>query len=387
MKHGLPFPTLLALILLLSAASMSAESHRATRLGNPATRFADPLYTPEDLRARFRDPRLRPDFASVLRQWGWQGNINDMFAAAATGEVREVRIPIGDVMPFMSSREGGRAICLRNVTWAGQEPAPAYAFNFTSSGRQYRCVTPKACSNFFLEDLGAEPRHGYALDCNVTTNNLVGRNIQTCLTIQNTGNVLAPAATVTLPYPPNAVLTGTTAGGRPGTDAITWLVTNLAPGAVQQVCAVFKAGQPGPVSFRPSIASANARPMQSACDAVVTGISALLLENADDPDPVGVGESTVYTVKVTNQGTAEDTNVRLVVEFPAELDPVTASDAGEIAGKTVKFPVVARLAPKEAFQYKITAKGVQAGDARIKFIRTSEQIPAPTTSEESTHVY
>jgi uncharacterized repeat protein (TIGR01451 family) len=83
--------------------------------------------------------------------------------------------------------------------------------------------------------------------------------------------------------------------------------------------------------------------MQSACDTVVTGISALLLENADDPDPVGVGESTVYTVKVTNQGTADDTNVRLVVEFPAELDPVTASDAGEVAGKTVTFYMISGL--------------------------------------------
>jgi hypothetical protein len=36
---------------------------------------------------------------------------------------------------------------------------------------------------------------------------------------------------------------------------------------------------------------------------------------------------------------------------------------------------------------EVPARGIQAGDARVKFIRTSDQIPAPTTSEESTHVY
>ena len=61
-------------------------------------------------------------------------------------------------MPFMSSREAGKAICLRNVTWAGKEPIHAYAFTFASNGRLYRCITPKPCSNFFVVDLGPEPK-------------------------------------------------------------------------------------------------------------------------------------------------------------------------------------------------------------------------------------
>ncbi len=117
------------------------------------------------------------------------------------------------------------------------------------------------------------------------------------------------------------------------------------------------------------------------------GISALLLEKADNPDPIQIGETTTYTVKVTNQGTADDTNVKVVVEFPAELDPVSASNGGVVSGKTVTFPPFVRLAPKQAFEYSIIAKGAKAGDARVKFVRTSDGIPAPTTAEESTRVY
>ena len=119
----------------------------------------------------------------------------------------------------------------------------------------------------------------------------------------------------------------------------------------------------------------------------VIGVSALLLEKADNPDPIQVGETTTYTVKVTNQGTADDTNVKMVVEFPAEIDPVSASNGGVVSGKKVTFPAYPRLAPKAAFEYTITAKGVKVGDARVNFIRTSDGIPAPTSAEESTRVY
>jgi hypothetical protein len=40
-----------------------------------------------------------------------------------------------------------------------------------------------------------------------------------------------------------------------------------------------------------------------------------------------------------------------------------------------------------AFEYSIAARGARVGDARVKFIRTSDGIPAPTTAEESTRVY
>ena len=300
-----PVHSLIALLALLVCPPANGESHRATR-------FASPLATPEDLRALFRDPRLQPDFPAVLKQWGWQGKIHDLFAASATAEIADVTIPVGEVMPFMSSRKSGRAVCLRNVTWAGNEPAPAYAFDFASNGRRYRCVVPKACSNFFLKDLGPVPRFGLMVDCRAPDKVLMGRNVETCLTVRNTGNTREPQ---------------------------------------------------------------------------LAGVSALLLETTDDPDPVSVGDTTTYFVRVTTQGTADDTNVRVVVEFPAEVDPVRASNEGEITGRTVTFPPFPRLGPKTALKYTITEKGAKVGDARVKFIRTSDDIPAPTSAEESTRIY
>src|SRR4051794_21219362 len=107
------------LLFCVGSATARAEHHRATRLGHPATRFAPPMVTPQDLRKRLADPKLHNDFITVLRQWGWPGNTADFFAAGLTNKIEEWEIPVGTTMPFMSSREHGKAICLRNVTWAG----------------------------------------------------------------------------------------------------------------------------------------------------------------------------------------------------------------------------------------------------------------------------
>jgi len=376
-----------AAVLLLSPCQAAlAESHRATRLGHPATRFAPPLASPEDMRERFRDPRLHGDFDAVLTQWGWTGRLIDLFQAAGQAEISDIKIPVGSVMPFMSSREAGQAICLRNVTWAGQEPAPAYAFNFSSNGRRYRCVMPKACSNFFLEELGDEPRRSLTLECHVPDKVFFGRRIETCLTLRNTGNV-PERCVVTLPIPGLATILETSDEGRAAEGNVTWQIGELPPGATQRLCAVFKAQQPGSLAFQPVATVSNLPPAQSSCSTAVIGLSALLLEKADDPDPVAVGDTTTYTVKVTNQGTADDTHIKMVVEFPEELEPQRASDGGEISGRTVTFPPFPRLAPKQAFSYSIVAKGSKAGDARVRFVRTSDDTPAPTMAEESTTVY
>ncbi len=53
----------------------------------------------------------------------------------------------------------------------------------------------------------------------------------------------------------------------------------------------------------------------------------------------------------------------------------------------VTFPVVPRLAAKEAVTYKIVAKGVKPGDGRTRFELNSDMLQSPVLAEESTHTY
>lgn len=389
MKRLPVLPGLLAAFVLMFTGAAQAESHRATRLGNPATRFAPSLTTPDDLRALFRNEKLRPDFAAILSQWGWQGQLDDLFAAAATAEISDISIPVGTTMPFMSSRENGRPICLRNVLWAGREPAPAYAFHFTSAGRRYRCMTPKACSNFFLEDLGPEPKSALALDCIAPAEVLAGRPVTVCLNVRQTGNVADSRIAVTLSLPEGATVTRTTGGGISESDRVTWEILELAPGGARQVCAVLAARQPGLLPFTATADGASAKPAQTACATKIIGVPAILLEVVDLEDPIEVGDPVTYEIKVTNQGTATGTNIRLVCTLPDSQSFVSGSGttAVEAQDNTVTMATVPALAPKAAASWRVVVKAMQPADARFKVALASDQFPQPITEDESTQQY
>lgn len=377
------------LSLTLPASTEAAEYHRATRLGNPATRFAPPLRTPEDLRARFADPKLRPDFVEVLRQWGWTGHVEDLFAAAAKAEIVEAPIAIGDVLPFMSTRENGRPICLRNVEWAGKEPAPAYAFNFTSNGRRYRCLTPKACSNFLVIDLGPEPRNGLTMACAMPDSVLLGRPIQVCLTVVNSGNVSESATTLVLPVPAGAAVTRITDGGTLADGRVTWQLPALAANTGKQVCATFASRQLGELAFTANARGASGVAAETACSTKLIGIPAILLEVVDLEDPIEVGKEATYEIRVTNQGSATGTNIRLTATLPASQSYVSGSGVTTLTEqeRAVTFAPLAQLEPKAVATWRVVVKAAAADDARFKVELLSDQFTQPIVETESTQQY
>ena len=145
-----------ALALGVLAVSAEAQQHKATRLGNPATRFAKPLKKADDLRVLLRSDKMKADIQAILNEVGWKGNHEDLDRAAASAEISEVQIAPGTRLPFMASRTNKKPHALVDVLWAGKKPIDAFAFEFSSNCVRYRLVTPKACSNFWVEDLGKD---------------------------------------------------------------------------------------------------------------------------------------------------------------------------------------------------------------------------------------
>ncbi len=226
-----------------------------------------------------------------------------------------------------------------------------------------------------------------AVVCKAREEQYLERPFDVCFTVSNSGDVAAAGTQVVMPVPAGLTFKSATAGGQVSGNNLVWELGALAADKSQEVCATFTSATAGTVNFNAAAKGTCAAQVTTTCQTRIIGVSALLLEKADNPDPIQVGETTTYTVKVTNQGTADDTNIKMVVEFPVEIDPVSASNGGMVSGKKVTFPAFPRLAPKQAFEYTITAKGAKVGDARVTFIRTSDGIPAPTSAEESTRVY
>ena len=69
-----PALTLLPFLALwiVPVISVPGQQHFATRLGNPATRFADPLQTPDDLRRMLTSAALRADLHSSACKSGYK---------------------------------------------------------------------------------------------------------------------------------------------------------------------------------------------------------------------------------------------------------------------------------------------------------------------------
>lgn len=122
---------------------------------------------------------------------------------------------------------------------------------------------------------------------------------------------------------------------------------------------------------------------------LIEGVAATLFEVTDVADPIEVGEETEYEIRVANQGSKDASQVTVTVVLPVGLKAVSADGPAKhsIAGQTVQFGPLARLAPKADETYRVTVKGVAAGDQRVKVQFKTAELKTPVTEEESTRVY
>lgn len=235
------------------AAPTQGKPHRATHLGNPATRFAPPLKTPEDLRRTLSSEALKEDVQTVARKTGYLGDMEDFFKAVETAPIKALSIPPNTLLPAMSRRKNGKADVLYNVLWAGKQPIDAYEFSFISGEKRYRVVTPKACTNFWVEEMQPPPKPELALNCEAPAQAPTGELMVLCCTLKNVGELTESQAILTLPFPAGTKVRCVSGGPDVSDPAqITWRYENLAPGAERTVCATFTPLQPGTVTFKAS---------------------------------------------------------------------------------------------------------------------------------------
>ncbi len=118
------------------------------------------------------------------------------------------------------------------------------------------------------------------------------------------------------------------------------------------------------------------------------GRPALNICMEESEDPICIGQYNTYTIHVVNQGSEEDSNVNVVVRFPAEIQPISAYGAtpGQVSGQTVTFAPIKILGSRQTVEFRIEAQAKSSGDARIKLEVSSDAIKTPITQDESTIV-
>jgi uncharacterized repeat protein (TIGR01451 family) len=113
----------------------------------------------------------------------------------------------------------------------------------------------------------------------------------------------------------------------------------------------------------------------SACATKVVGIAAILLEVIDLEDPIQVGKEVTYEIRVTNQGSATGSNIRLVCTLPASQQFVSGDGASavKVNGQTVTMDALPSLEAKGLATWKLVVKAVAEDDARFLVELNSDQ--------------
>lgn len=173
------------------------------------------------------------------------------------------------------------------------------------------------------------------------------------------------------------------------TNSVYWSLQQLAAGQIGRVELVTLPIEPGDqkIDFE---ATADLNQKASLSKSLfVEYLVELFCEIDDLTDPIEIGNDTAYRVKVVNQGLQAATNIRLNVDFPAGIEPMSVSGSvpHQIQGQRVVFSPIDRLDAQQETVVTITAKGTVEGDHRVVVSMSSDARETQIAKEESTQVY
>jgi len=229
------------------------------------------------------------------------------------------------------------------------------------------------------------------LDFDAPETTYMGRDMGSRITITNPSNIPLRDVRVTADFQGARFEdAGDRSDRRAGNN--TWSIGTLGPGESRQTMVRLNAEQIGEVRGRIRAEAYCAQPQVEEFTTRVVGIPALLLEVVDERDPVRIGDETVYTIRVHNQGSAEATNITILGVLPTGQEFVAARGFGDTnagdarGGQNVQFSPLARLAPKATAEWQIRVKATAPGDVRFGVRMTADQLDSPVEETESTNL-
>lgn len=121
----------------------------------------------------------------------------------------------------------------------------------------------------------------------------------------------------------------------------------------------------------------------------VQALTELAFSVQDVHDPIEVGSETTYEIRIVNNGNKVATNVQIAAEMPEQLIPISGEGPTKVIveGQQVFMEALTRIAPRDEAVYRITARGIAAGDHVITVQLVSDEVPTPVQKQEGTKVY
>jgi len=170
---------------------------------------------------------------------------------------------------------------------------------------------------------------------------------------------------------------------------VTWNLGTLAAGQNRKVTVGYLPQTAGSFDDVATASATCSEAVKTTAKIGVSGIAAILLEVVDVSDPIEVGKYETYIIEVTNQGSAPDTDIKIVCKLEDSMEFVSAAGAttGSHANGVVTFQPLGILAPKAKATWKVEVQALRAGDVRFTTTLTSEQLGREVMETEATKFY
>ncbi|MBZ0165852.1 MAG: DUF11 domain-containing protein, partial [Candidatus Omnitrophica bacterium] len=251
----------------------------------------------------------RPE-ATVCDRIPLQYTVKNTGDSLLTGVMLKSVLPAG-----MSTLDGGKEISLSAGSLSAGESKVLTAYakaqktgKFKFDGRASSQDISASASTESLQI--TQPK--FTLDVKADrAKQYVGRTVGYGITVKNSGDSQATSVVLEGSVPATARIQDADKGGQVSGRTVRWDLGTIAKGATQTLNMSVQGLSAGETLATAQIKAVCAAPVEKMASAKFEGIPALLLEVIDVADPIAVGEEETYIIKVTNQGTADATNIKI----------------------------------------------------------------------------
>jgi uncharacterized repeat protein (TIGR01451 family) len=215
------------------------------------------------------------------------------------------------------------------------------------------------------------------------------RMIDYTITVSNNGDGVARDTKVVDMLPAGTKFVSASDGGRASGGQVTWNVGTLAPKATRTMTLRVQPTTMGTLTNNATATAYCAKQVNASWKTEVRGIPAVLLEVVDLEDPIEVGGTVTYQIRVTNQGSADGRNIAIKAILPAQMEYVSSGGptTATASGKNVNFGALSTLAPGKTATFTIKVRATAAADVRFKVSMITAQSSVPVEETESTYIY
>ncbi|MCA9001041.1 MAG: DUF11 domain-containing protein [Planctomycetes bacterium] len=209
------------------------------------------------------------------------------------------------------------------------------------------------------------------------------------VTVKNVGGAIARDVRLEQALPAGVSLQRASSPAEQTDNVLAWSLGDLEPGTETAITLYLMPSQTGSLDLVASAQADTGMAAEGNYSAPMEGISALTFTIEDLQDPVPVGESLTYLVKVENKGTAPGEDILVVVTMDEGMQLVHAKGPtnGRTDGNKILFNPLESLKPGATATWQLVLQSDRIGDLRLGAALTSKRLERPVEVTESTQFY